>query len=87
MRLRVENQNDFNRDKEIKSSAEIIKVSQASEMIGNGREGHWTESNRNEVQQQQKRQKRSSRIVLKIWFRGKAFQVCISKIQGMNFQR
>ena len=40
MRLRVENQNDFNKDKKIKSSTEIIKVSQASEMIGNGQEGH-----------------------------------------------
>ena len=87
MRSRVENQNDFNRNKEIKSPVEIIKVLQASEMIGNGQEGHWTESNRNEAQQQQKRQKRSFRIVLKTWFRGKAFQVCISKIQGMNFQR
>ena len=58
MRSRVENQNDFNRDKEIKSSAEIIKVSQASKIIENGQEGHWTESNRNEVQQQQKRQKK-----------------------------
>ena len=58
MRLRVENQNDFNKDKEIKSPAEIIKVLQASKMIGNKQEGHWTESNRNGVQQQQKKTKK-----------------------------
>ena len=40
MRLRVENQNDFNRDKKIKSPAEIIKVLQASVMIGNVQKGH-----------------------------------------------
>ena len=52
-------------DKKIKSLVEIIKVLQASEIIRNRQEGHWIESNRNEVQQQQKRQKRSSKIVLK----------------------
>ena len=40
MRSRVENQNDFNKDKEIKSSAEIIKVLWASKIIGNRQEEH-----------------------------------------------
>ena len=79
MRSRVENQNDFNKNKEIKSPVEIIKVSQASEMIGNGQEGHWTKSNRNEAQQQQKKTK-------KIIQNSAENMVQRQSIPGMHFQ-
>ena len=79
MRLRVENQNDFNRNKEIKSPVEIIKVSQASEMIGNRQERHCTESNRNGVAAATKKTK-------KIIQNNAENMVQRQSIPGMHFQ-